>query len=82
MRSDIPGIQQNVNKLMKRSTITADQVADDIVRSVKKNDFWVLPHVKERRLWILKRYAPAVFDKLMYEESKRWMKKMGNKAKA
>ncbi len=82
MRSDIPGIQQNVNKLMKRSSISAEHVADDIVRSVKNKDFWVLPHVKERRLWILKRYAPWVFDRLMYEESKRWMSKMGGKAKA
>ncbi|HTN33438.1 MAG TPA: SDR family oxidoreductase, partial [Marinobacter sp.] len=55
MRSDIPGIQQNVNKLMKRSSISAEHVADDIVRSVKNKDFWVLPHVKERRLWVLKR---------------------------
>ncbi|MCG8520657.1 MAG: SDR family oxidoreductase, partial [Pseudomonadales bacterium] len=40
MRSDIPGIQQNVNKLMKRSSITAEDVAEDIFRSVKDKDFW------------------------------------------
>lgn len=80
MRSDIPGIQQNVGKLMKRSTITADHVAEDIVRSVKNRDFWVLPHMKERRLWILKRYLPWAFDRLMHQESKRWMSKMSGKA--
>ena len=79
MRSDIPGIQQNVNKLMKRSTITAENVADDIIRAVEKGDFWVLPHAKERRMWMVKRHAPKAFDWLMHQESKRWMKKMGGK---
>lgn len=82
MRSDIPGIQQNVNKLMKRSTITADNVADDIYRSVQDKQFWVLPHVREKRLWLIKRHAPWAFDWLMHQESKRWMRKMGGKAEA
>lgn len=77
MRSDIPGIQQNVGKLMKRSKITADNVADDIFRAVKKGEFWVLPHATERRLWYIKRYTPPVFNWLMGQESKRWMKKFG-----
>ncbi|WP_152206210.1 SDR family oxidoreductase [Marinobacter changyiensis] len=80
MRSDIAGVQQSVGKLMKRSTITADDVAKAIIRSVKDRDFWVLPHVKERRMWILKRHAPWAFDWLMHQESKRWMKKMGGAA--
>lgn len=82
MRSDIPGIQQNVNKLMKRSTISADDVAEDIFRSVNDQSFWVLPHVKERRMWVLKRHAPRAFDWLMHRETRRWMGKMGGKAKA
>ena len=79
MRSDIPGIQQNVNKLMKRSGVTAEDVAEAIVRSVDKRSFWVLPHARERRMWVLKRYLPKLFDWLMYQESKRWMSKMGGK---
>ncbi len=82
MRSDIAGIQQNVGKLMKRSNITADDVAEDIHRAVREQEFWVLPHVKERRMWILKRHAPWAFDWLMHQESKRWMKKMGGAASA
>ena len=75
MRSDLPGIQQNVGKLMKRSKVTADDVADDIHRAVEKGDFWVLPHAMERRLWYVKRYTPPVFHWLMSQESKRWMRK-------
>jgi NAD(P)-dependent dehydrogenase (short-subunit alcohol dehydrogenase family) len=76
MRSDIAGIQQNVGKMMKRSNITADKVAEDIFRAVREGDFWVLPHARERRMWLVKRHAPQVFDWLMHQESKRWMKKM------
>ena len=76
MRSNIPGIQNNVNKLMKRSTVTADDVANDIQRAVEKGQFWVLPHKTERRLWYIKRASPKAFDFLLGLESKRWMKKM------
>lgn len=76
MRSNIPGIQNNVNKLMKRSTVTADDVANDIQRAVDKGQFWVLPHKTERRLWYIKRASPKAFDFLLGLESKRWMKKM------
>ncbi len=76
MRSSIPGIQSNVNKLMKRSGVTAEDVASDIERAVRKGDFWVLPHKTERRLWYIKRASPSAFDFLMGLESKRWMKKM------
>lgn len=75
MRSSIAGVQQSVGKLMQRSSITADDVAEDIHRAVKGGDFWVLPHAKERRLWVLKRHAPWAFDWLMHQGNKRWMKK-------
>jgi len=42
----------------------------------------VLPHAKERRMWVLKRHAPWAFDWLMHQETKRWMSKMGGKANA
>lgn len=76
MRSHLPGIQSNVNKLMKRSGVTAEDVASDIERAVRKGNFWVLPHRMERRLWYIKRASPKAFDFLMGLESKRWMKKM------
>lgn len=80
MRSDIPGVQQNVGKLMKRSNVTAEDVAEDIHRAVVKKQFWVLPHKTERRLWYIKRASPKAFDFLINRESKRWMKKMRQSA--
>lgn len=79
MRSSIPGIQNNVNKLMQRSSVSADDVAEDIARAVRKGSFWVLPHKTERRLWYVKRASPRAFDFLLGMESKRWMKKMQKK---
>ncbi|MEQ5836808.1 SDR family oxidoreductase [Marinobacter sp. NFXS9] len=80
MRSEKPGMDTNVKKLMKRSGVTADDVAEDIYRAESNGDFWVLPHVKERRMWLLKRHAPWAFDWLMHQESKRWMNKFGGNA--
>ena len=76
MRSDLPGIQQNISKLMKRSTVTAQDVAEQIVTAVRSGEFWVLPHKRERKLWKLKRHAPWAFDYLMHKNSKLWTKKM------
>ncbi|MFW5823527.1 MAG: SDR family oxidoreductase [Marinobacter sp.] len=76
MRSDLPDIQKNITGLMKRSPVTAEDVAQDIARAVSQGDFWVLPHQREKRLWILKRHAPWAFDYLMHQQSRRWIKRM------
>lgn len=76
MRSDLPGIQQNIAKLMKRSELSAEDIAEQIVKAVNDGEFWVLPHQRERRLWKLKRHAPWAFDYLMHKNSRQWTKKM------
>ena len=79
MRSELDGIQDGVKRLMKRSSIGADDVAEDTFKAVQNNDFWVLPHRNERRLWYVKRYTPWVFDWLMHQEGKRWVRKFGKR---
>lgn len=76
MRSDLPGIQQNIAKLMKRSDLSAEDIAEQIVKAVNDGEFWVLPHQRERRMWKLKRHAPWAFDYLMHKNSRHWTKKM------
>ncbi|MDX5300192.1 MAG: SDR family oxidoreductase [Gammaproteobacteria bacterium] len=73
MRSDLPGVANNVNKLMKRSKVTAEDVAEAIHKAVDEQEFWVLPHVTEKRLWLLKRHAPWAFDWLMHQQARKWM---------
>ncbi len=79
MRSSISGLEDNVKKLMKRSGVSAEDVADAVFRAVAGGDFWVLPHTTERRLWYIKRYTPWAFDWLMHQEAKRWVRKLGRK---
>ncbi|WDE07551.1 SDR family oxidoreductase [Thalassomonas viridans] len=65
MKSTIDGLPQRLSRLMARSAISAEDIADDIFTSAQTGSFWVLSHKAERRLWLLKRYLPAVFDWLM-----------------
>ncbi|MDX1692232.1 MAG: SDR family NAD(P)-dependent oxidoreductase, partial [Ketobacteraceae bacterium] len=62
MRSDDPGTRTFVDKLMSKSRITADDIADDIFDAVAKRKFWVLPHRDGRLMWYAKRYLPGLFS--------------------
>ena len=65
MNSEIPGMDMSgkVNRMMARSAITADDIANDIFDAVQNNIFMVVPHKAERRLWIMKRLFPGYFFK-------------------
>ncbi|WDE09862.1 SDR family oxidoreductase [Thalassomonas haliotis] len=65
MKSTIDGLSQRLGRLMARSAISAADIANDIFTAVDSGSFWVLSHKAERRLWLLKRYLPVVFDVLM-----------------
>lgn len=62
MRSDDKNAPTFVNKLMSKSKITADDIADDIFEAVAKRKFWVIPHLDGRVIWYVKRYLPGVFS--------------------
>jgi NAD(P)-dependent dehydrogenase (short-subunit alcohol dehydrogenase family) len=65
LKANNPKVIDSVNKLMDKATISANDVADAIYRGVEQQNFWLLPHKIERRLWLLKRYVPFVFHYLM-----------------
>jgi NAD(P)-dependent dehydrogenase (short-subunit alcohol dehydrogenase family) len=46
MNNEIPGVDMRgkVNRMMSRSAITAEDIADDIYKAVLSNEFWVVPH--------------------------------------
>lgn len=82
MRSDDSNTRAFVDKLMSKSTITADDIADDIFNAVAKRTFWVLPHRDGRLMWYVKRYLPGVFNwgvvqgfKRMQRSQKRYERK-------
>lgn len=60
-RSTTPGREALVEKLMVRSGVTADDVADQIFQAVAKRRFLVLTHRDTRWQYRLKRLQPELF---------------------
>lgn len=58
LRTPDPRLKVTVDKLLARSSITADDIAEDIVRAVEKKTFYLLPHKDGRLAWTLKRTLP------------------------
>ncbi len=71
MRSHIGGLHSKVNKLMSRSKITAEDVAECIFVAYEKKEFWVVTHPFERRMWYVKRFIPTGFNALMQRQAKK-----------
>jgi short-subunit dehydrogenase len=55
----------SVEKLMARGKLSADQVAQAIVRGADRGQFMVLPHARERWQWYLKRLSYRALHALM-----------------
>ena len=68
MKSTIDGVTQKIAKIMSKSKVTADDVANDIYVSVNQKSFWVLSHKPEKKLWLLKRYVPSIFQHIMKKQ--------------
>jgi len=57
-RTDDPGLRAMLSRLLDSSDLSADDIADQIFRAVAARQFYLLPHVKGRRTWRLKRLLP------------------------
>jgi short-subunit dehydrogenase len=79
MRSASTNTKPMVDKLMAKSKITADDIAEDIYDAVIKKKFWVLPHRDGRVLWYTKRYLPSLFNWMIARGYARMQKKQGKK---
>jgi len=53
-------LAQTAKKLISGGRLSADQVADRIVRAVEKGRFLVLPHPEGKAVYLLKRFSPYV----------------------
>jgi len=71
LKSHVPGLNAKVEKMMRRSGITAEDVADAIAKAVLKKQFYVVTHPFERKLWYLKRALPEGFQFLMERQARR-----------
>lgn len=53
-----------VDREMEKSDITAEDIAAMIDQQIQSNQFLLLTHKKERRLWQLKRFIPAMYERM------------------
>ncbi len=67
-------------KLMSRSGLQADDVAESIHRAVRKNEFMVVPHADASRILLVKRFAPEVFAYLVRKRGAKMLEAGGGGA--
>lgn len=60
-----PEMKLVVEKLIKRSGFTAEQIADDIIRAVDRKQFLILSQPQSKRLYWLKRISPRLYVRAM-----------------
>ncbi|MGB7755110.1 MAG: SDR family oxidoreductase [Salinisphaera sp.] len=73
-RSTIPGREALVEKLMARSGVTAEDVADQIFEAVAKRRFLVLTHRDTRWQYRLKRLQPQLFFRAVEKTARSMLK--------
>ena len=73
MKATQPSIINRVNKVMEYSKVSANDVANDIFTCQQKRNFWVLSHKPERNLWLLKRYIPFIFKRIMKKQMAKFI---------
>jgi short-subunit dehydrogenase len=72
LRTTDPRLGATMARLLQRSAITADDIANDVFRAVEKREFYVLPHPEGRRAWLMKRFLPrAIYAKVMRKRTAR-----------
>ncbi|ROH93851.1 SDR family oxidoreductase [Stagnimonas aquatica] len=70
-----PGTVAMVHKFMKKSGITADDVAAQIASAVDKRQFLVLTHKDTRVQALVKRASPQTFFRMMQKTTAKWGRK-------
>jgi len=58
LRTTDPRMGAILTRLLERSAITAEDVANDVFRAVEQRKFYVLSHAEGRRAWLMKRLLP------------------------
>lgn len=71
MRTTDPRLRAVTEKLLEKSPITADDVADQVFHAVQKREFYLLPHAAGRKIWAMKRLLPrAVYARLVERQTR------------
>ena len=64
-----------VHKVMDQSALTSDDIAEITYRESTAGAFFIMPHMKERYLWRVKRYVPSLYHIIVAFMSRKRPKK-------
>lgn len=65
-------LTSQVEKLMQKSSVQADDVAQDILSAVENEQFMIISHRDARRAFRLKRWLPERFFRQLIAQARRW----------
>jgi NAD(P)-dependent dehydrogenase (short-subunit alcohol dehydrogenase family) len=82
MRTPDPALHARLSRLLSRSTLTAEQIADQVFQAVERGRFYVLPHAEAARAWLLKRLLPRRAYRALTRRRMRRARPTGAPAKA
>ncbi len=72
LRTTDPRLGATMARLLNRSKITADDIANDVFQAVERRRFYVLPHAEGRSAWRLKRLLPrGLYARIMRKSTER-----------
>lgn len=76
LRSDDAGMQAVVTKMIKKSGVSADAIAEQILAKVKARKFLIVTHKEGRKAYRLKRFLPIErYLKIVKNRTKKFVKK-------
>lgn len=73
--STAPQMEKIVNHLMERASVTADDVASDILDAISRKRFLVITHPDARQRYHMKRIAPEIYFKLARKATEKFLQK-------
>lgn len=72
LRTSNAGLRTIMGKLLERSPITADDIAEQIFQAVEQRHFYILPHAEGRQAWLMKRLLPrGVYASMLRKRTRR-----------
>ena len=74
LRSNQPGMDTVVDRLVKNSGISADEIAHKIVKGVNAKEYMIVTHKRGRNAFRLKRFFPKQYFKKMKNLTARYTK--------
>jgi NAD(P)-dependent dehydrogenase (short-subunit alcohol dehydrogenase family) len=76
MRTPDPNLHAAMKRLLERSALTADDVAEAVFVAVEKKVFYVLPHKDGQAAWLMKRLLPRnVYGRMLARQTRGMFKK-------